>query len=175
MENKKGLIIVYTGKGKGKTTAALGAALRSATRGMKTLCIQFLKTNGKSAEQQIPPMFHELIHVIPCGKGFVFKGDDIAPHKEAALDGWQLMGEELAKNNYDVLILDEIAAAINLGLLSFEDVREFVKSRRRALHVILTGRNMAEALIDIADTVTEMKEIKHAYNAGISAAPGIDF
>jgi cob(I)alamin adenosyltransferase len=175
MANMKGLTIVYTGNGKGKTTAALGAALRSAARGMKTLCIQFLKAAGKSAEQQIPPVLHELIHVIPCGKGFVFKGDDIAPHKKAALEGWRLMGEELTKNNYDVLILDEIAVAINLGLLSLEDVSEFLKSGERPLHVILTGRNMPGTLIDIADTVTEMKEIKHAYSSGITAAPGIDY
>jgi cob(I)alamin adenosyltransferase len=172
---RNGLIIVYTGNGKGKTTAALGAALRSASRAMKTLCIQFLKSSGKSGEQEIPGALEQFIRVIACGKGFVFKDDEIGPHKRAALKGWQLICEELANNNFDVLILDEIASAINLGLLAIKDVIDFLESRQRSLHVILTGRDMPAELIAMADTVTEMKEIKHAYQSGVAAFLGIDF
>jgi cob(I)alamin adenosyltransferase len=175
MNERKGLIIVYTGNGKGKTTAALGAALRASLRGMNILMIQFLKEKGSSAEQDFPAPLSLQISVYPCGMGFVFDGDDITPHKEAAEAGWQLMEEELKRKKYDLLILDEIAAALNLHLLSTENLRTFLTGKDTALHVILTGRDMPEELIEIADTVTEMKEIKHAYHKGIAAAPGIDY
>jgi cob(I)alamin adenosyltransferase len=175
MSERKGLVIVYTGNGKGKTTAALGAALRAASRGMKTFMIQFLKEEGASAEHDIPPSLLEYITIFPCGKGFVFDGDDRTPHKEAAEEGWRFLEEELMRNKYDILILDEIAAALNLGLLSTDNIKSFLTRKDGALHVILTGRNMPEKLIEIADTVTEMKEIKHAYQKGIDAAPGIDY
>jgi cob(I)alamin adenosyltransferase len=175
MSEGKGLIIVYTGNGKGKTSAALGAALRAACHGMKTFMIQFFKEKGASAEQDITPSLSEKITIYPCGKGFVFDGDDIAPHKEAAEAGWRFLEEELKHNKYDLLILDEIAAALNLHLLSTENIQTFLTQKDGALHVILTGRDMPEALIEIADTVTEMKEIKHAYQKGIDAAPGIDY
>ena len=175
MSEGKGLIIVYTGDGKGKTTAALGAAFREASRGMKTFMIQFCKEKGVSAEQGIPSFLSEYVTIYPCGKGFVFDGDDITPHKEAAEAGWSFLEEELKRNKYDILILDEIAAALNLHLLSTESIKTFLTHKDRTLHVILTGRNMPEELIAIADTVTEMKEIKHAYQKGIDAAPGIDY
>ena len=175
MSEKKGLIIVYTGDGKGKTTAALGAALRAANRGMKTLVIQFLKENDVSAEQNIPPPLSEHIIIYPCGKGFVFDGDDIAPHKEAAEAGWRFMVDELKQRKYDLLILDEIAAALNLNLLPIERIKAFLTQKDSEVHIILTGRNMPEELIEIADTVTEMKEIKHAYQKGIDAIAGIDY
>jgi cob(I)alamin adenosyltransferase len=175
MSERKGLVIVYTGDGKGKTTAALGAALRAASRGMKTFMIQFLKEKDASAEQNAPPSLSDNITIYPCGKGFVFDGDDRTLHKEAAEAGWCFMEEELMRNKYDILILDEIAAALNLGLLSTDNIKTFLTRKDGALHVILTGRDMPEELIEIADTVTEMKEIKHAYQKGIDAAPGIDY
>ncbi len=175
MNKSNGLIIVYTGNGKGKTTAALGAAFRAASRGMKTLMVQFLKENDISAEQSVPPPLSEYIKIHPCGKGFVFDGDDIAPHKESAEAGWQFMLAELKRIKYDILILDEIAAALNLQLLPVESIKTFLSQKGDEIHVILTGRNMPEELIAIADTVTEMKEIKHAYQKGIPATPGVDY
>ncbi|HEX2964667.1 MAG TPA: cob(I)yrinic acid a,c-diamide adenosyltransferase [Syntrophorhabdaceae bacterium] len=175
MTAQKGLLIIYTGNGKGKTTAALGAAVRAGIRGMKTLFVQFLKKDGESAEQHIPGELGERICVLPCGMGFVFKTTDVAPHVKAAGDGWLLMQDKLKKEHYDVLVLDEIAAAINLKLLELENVISFLETRDARLHVIMTGRDMPQKLIEAADTVTEMKEIKHAYNAGIPAAAGIDY
>lgn len=175
MSNKKGLTIIYTGNGKGKTTAALGAALRAALHNMNTLMIQFLKKKDVSAEQEIPPPLSEFITVHPCGKGFVFDGDDITPHREAAEAGWHFMEKELGRKQYDLLVLDEIAAALNLHLLTTDTVKTFLEEKSGALHVILTGRNMPEELLEMADTVTEMKEIKHAYQKGIAATPGIDY
>ena len=131
MSERKGLIIAYTGDGKGKTTAALGAALRAASRGMKTFMIQFFKEKGASAEQDIPPSLSEYITIYPCGKGFVFDGDDITPHKEAAEAGWRFMEEELKRKKYDILILDEIAAALNLHLLSTESIKTFLMAERQ--------------------------------------------
>ncbi len=175
MSERKGLIIAYTGDGKGKTTAALGAALRAASRGMKTLVIQFLKEKGASAEQDISSSLSEHVTTYPCGKGFIFDGDDITPHKEAAGAGWRFMEEELKRKKYDILVLDEIAAALNLHLLSTNTIKTFLTGKNGALHVIITGRDMPEELIEIADTVTEMKEIKHTYQKGINAVPGIDY
>jgi cob(I)alamin adenosyltransferase len=175
MSEKKGLIIAYTGDGKGKTTAALGAALRAASRGMKTLMVQFLKEKTTSAEQDMPSSLTEYITIYPCGKGFVFDGDDISPHKEAAEAGWRYMEEELKSDRYDILILDEIAAALNLHLLPKESIITFLMEKTDGLHIILTGRAMPAELIEISDTATEMKEIKHAYHKGIDAAPGIDY
>ncbi len=175
MNSKKGLLIVYTGNGKGKTTAALGAAVRAGIHGMKTLFIQFLKKDGESAEQHIPGELGKIIDVFPCGIGFVFKGTDIAPHVHAAGEGWLLMQNRLKQEHYDLLVLDELAAAINLNLLALDDVIDFLETRNAELHVIMTGREMPDKLIAAADTVTEMKEIKHAYNAGIAAAAGIDY
>jgi cob(I)alamin adenosyltransferase len=175
MSERKGLIIAYTGDGKGKTTAALGAALRAAGRGMKTLMIQFLKEKGASAEQDIPPSLLEYITIYPCGKGFIFDGDDTKPHKEAAEEGWRFMEEELRRKKYNLLILDEIAAALSFRLLYTDTIKTFLMAEDGTLHVILTGRDMPEELIELADTVTEMKEIKHAYQKGIDAIPGIDY
>jgi cob(I)alamin adenosyltransferase len=142
---------------------------------MKTLFIQFLKKDGESAEQHIPGELGKRIDVFPCGIGFVFKGTDITPHIESAKAGWLVMQDKLKQEHYDVLVLDEIAAAINLNLLALEDVAHFLETRDTGLHVIMTGRDMPETLVIAADTVTEMKEIKHAYNAGIKAAAGIDY
>ncbi|MBA4391026.1 MAG: cob(I)yrinic acid a,c-diamide adenosyltransferase [Syntrophus sp. (in: bacteria)] len=175
MDNRKGLIIVYTGDGKGKTTAALGAALRASGRGMKTLMIQFLKEKGTSAEQDISAPLLENIRIHSFGKGFIHDGDDMGPHRERVEAGWRFLEEELKHGPYDILILDEIASALNFRLLSIDKVITFLTEMQGTLHIILTGRNMPEELVEIADTVTEMKEIKHAYRKGIDATPGLDY
>jgi cob(I)alamin adenosyltransferase len=175
MDGRKGLILIYTGDGKGKTTAALGAALRASGRGMKTLVIQFLKEKGTSAEQDIDLPLSENIRIHALGKGFIHDGDDIEPHREIAEADWRFLEEELQKGPYDILILDEIASALNFRLLSIDKVVNFLRNKEATLHVILTGRNMPEALVELADTVTEMKEIKHAYGQGINATPGLDY
>lgn len=175
MDDRKGLIIVYTGDGKGKTTAALGAAFRASERGMKALMIQFLKEKGASAEQDISPPLSENIRIYAFGKGFIHDGDNMEPHRESAEAGWRFLEKELKQASYDILVLDEIAAALNFRLLSMDKVINFLRNKQETLHVILTGRNMPEALVELADTVTEMKEIKHAYEKGINATPGLDY
>ena len=175
MGNRKGLIIVYTGDGKGKTTAALGAALRACGKGMNTLMIQFLKQRGVSGEQEVCPSLLKNIEIYPFGNGFIHDGDDIGPHREMAQAGWRFMEEKLKQTKYDMVILDEIAPAVNFHLLSTDMVKSFLTQKTGGLHVILTGKNMPKELMEIADTVTEMKEIKHAYQKGIDATPGLDY
>jgi len=172
---KKGIIIVFTGNGKGKTTAALGIALRASGYGMKTLMIQFIKEKGKSGEHNVCPSLNENIDIQPFGMGFVFRGDDLRPHIAMAEEAWFLMEDVLRVGNHHILILDELSVVMNLGLLTMERVTEFLAKKPADLHVIITGRDAPEEIIRLADVVTEMKEIKHIYQQGVKAIKGIDY
>lgn len=172
---KKGITIVFTGNGKGKTTAALGVALRASGHNMKTLMIQFIKEKGASGEHNICPAILGNITIYPFGAGFVFKGDDLRPHIEMAEQAWSFMEQTIAERKFDILILDELAMALNLGLLTIERVMGFLAGKSNDLHVIITGRNAPRELIECADVVTEMTEIKHVYQKGVSAIKGLDY
>jgi cob(I)alamin adenosyltransferase len=137
--------------------------------------IQFMKEKGKSGEQRICPEVVKNIEIYPFGMGFVFRGDDIRPHMEIAEKAWFFMEEILSQKRYHILILDEIAATINLGLLPVERVEELIKRMSSTLHVIITGRDVPEELIKMADIVTVMHEAKHIYKEGVGASRGIDF
>lgn len=171
----KGIIVVYTGNGKGKTTAALGAALRAAGYGMQTLMIQFIKEKGQSGEQAVCPSRCGDIDIYPFGAGFVFHGDDLQPHIEKADEAWRFMERQLDVKKYDILILDELNAALNLNLLAADRVAGFLAGKDKGLHVIITGRDAPKGIIDRADVVTEMREIKHLYKQGVPAIKGLDF
>jgi len=175
MAQDKGLIIVFTGDGKGKTTAALGIALRASGHGKRTLFLQFLKGQERSGEQLLDKAAAPFIEVRAFGAGFLKKGDDPAPHRKVAEEGWGWAGKELVSGDADILVLDEISHIVNFGLLPIGKVTEAIRNKRKALHVVLTGRNMPGQLIDLADIVTEMKEVRHSYHTGTKAAPGIDF
>ncbi|MDD3846813.1 MAG: cob(I)yrinic acid a,c-diamide adenosyltransferase [Syntrophorhabdaceae bacterium] len=175
MVDEKGLIIAFTGDGKGKTTAALGIALRAVGRGQRTAIFQFMKGLERSGEQMLDRAAIPLILVHSFGAGFLRPGDDPAPHLKAAEQGWQAARKELRSGGADIVILDEISHAINHGLLSLESVIQAIIGRRYGLHVVLTGRNMPPDLIDTADIVTEMKEIRHAYHTGRHPVIGIDY
>lgn len=175
MAQNRGLVIVFTGDGKGKTTAALGIALRAQGRGMKTLFLQFMKGQERSGEQLLDKMTAPLIEVHAFGCGFLRKDDDLAPHRKAAEEGWSHAEKELSSGNADILVLDEISHAINFGLLPIGKVEGDIRNRRGKLHLVLTGRNMPQALVDLADIVTEMKEVRHVYHNGLNAVEGIDF
>jgi cob(I)alamin adenosyltransferase len=172
---KKGIIIVFTGNGKGKTTASLGIALRASSYGMKTLMIQFIKEKGKSGEQEVCPALIKNINIQPLGMGFVFRGDDPRPHIAMAEEAWFFMEETLREKKYDILILDELSVVMNLGLLTMERVTAFLAKKAEELHVIITGRDAPEEIIKFADVVTEMKEVKHIYQQGVAAIKGIDY
>jgi cob(I)alamin adenosyltransferase len=172
---KKGIIVVFTGNGKGKTSAALGVALRASGHGMKTLMVQFIKEKGTSGEQEVCPAINKNIEIYPFGMGFVFRGDDPRPHIAMAEEAWFFMEETLREKKYDVLILDELSVVMNLGLLTMEMVTTFLAKHVSDLHVIITGRDAPKEIINFADVVTEMKEIKHAYQQGVKAIKGIDY
>jgi cob(I)alamin adenosyltransferase len=171
----KGIVITFTGNGKGKTTAALGVSLRAAGHGMKTLMIQFIKEKGKSGEQNICPSFLQSVEIYPFGIGFIFRGDDPRPHMEIAEQAWIFMEERLKQKKYQLLVLDEIAVVLNLGLLPLEKITNFLRKRDDELHVILTGRDMPAEIERMSDIVTEMREVKHHFRDGTPATKGLDF
>ena len=175
---RTGLVIVNTGDGKGKTTAALGTALRAIGYGLKVVMIQFIKGPWKSGEQVSAGRLAPELEFIKAGMGFYRIMGDRLPeevHRKAAAEGLRLAEEKLASGTCDVLILDEINNAVHDGLLTIEQVLSLVDRRPPAMHLILTGRDAHERLIEKAHMVTEMREIKHPYRQGILAQKGIDF
>jgi cob(I)alamin adenosyltransferase len=174
----RGLVIVYTGKGKGKTTAALGIVLRAVGHGMKVGMIQFIKGEWYYGELTSSKRLEPEFELVAAGKGFVGIIDDDHPredHLNAAKAALELAREKLRSQTYQVLILDEINYAVKLGLISDDDVIELIKSKPLGVTLVLTGNYASDAVIAAADLVTEMKEIKHPYQQGIKAKKGIDF
>jgi cob(I)alamin adenosyltransferase len=176
MEN--GLTIVYTGKGKGKTTAALGIVLRAVGYGKKVCMIQFIKGSWHYGEMTSSKKLEPEFEMIAIGKGFVGIIDDKNPkedHKEIAKEAIKISNEKIQSGNYDIIILDEINYAVNLDLISVKDVLNLIKSKPQKIDLVLTGNYAKNEVIEIADLVTEMREIKHPFQRGIKAKKGIDF
>ncbi len=176
MEN--GLTIVYTGKGKGKTTAALGIALRAVGYGKKVCMIQFIKGSWHYGEMTSSKKLEPEFEMITVGKGFVGIIDDKSPkedHKEIAKEAIKISNEKIQSGNYDIVILDEINYAVNLDLISVKDVINLIKSKPQKVDLVLTGNYAKDEIIEISDLVTEMKEVKHPFQRGIKAKKGIDF
>src|SRR3989337_3069311 len=175
-EGKRGLIIVHTGPGKGKTTAALGLALRAGGSGLKVLMVQFIKGTWHYGELDAAKAFGDQFVLRPMGRGFVKLGGEIDPEdKRAADEAWAFAREKIFSGEYDMIILDEINYAISYGLLSVAPVVEALKQKPEAVHVVLTGRNAHPEIVELADMVTEMREIKHPYQKGIEAQRGIEY
>jgi cob(I)alamin adenosyltransferase len=173
-KKKKGLIMVNTGNGKGKTTAALGVALRACGYGMKVCMLQFFKGKWKYGELRSAPKLGNF-EIRPMGHGFTWESKDIEVDKRMVREAWQASSVEILSGKYDLVILDEINYALSYGFLPVEDVVEFLKEKPAMLHVILTGRDAKPEIIEIADLVTEMREIKHPFTEGIVAQKGIEF
>lgn len=174
----RGLVIVYTGKGKGKTTAALGIVLRAVGHGYKVGMIQFIKGEWYYGELTSSKRLEPEFEMIAAGKGFVGIIDDDHPiedHQDAARQALGIAREKLASGAYDVLILDEINYAVKLNLLSEQDVLDLIKSRPQKTTLVLTGNYAPESVLQVADLITEMREVKHPYQSGIKAKKGIDF
>lgn len=178
LTSKKGLVIIYTGKGKGKTTAALGIALRAVGHGMRVCMIQFIKGEWYYGELTSAKRLEPEFDLVAAGKGFVGIMDDdhdIKEHKDAAKIALNFSRKKMLEKKYDIIILDEINYALNLGLVTSSDVLNLVEDKPEDLTLILTGNYATQEIIDLADLVTEMKEIKHPFQAGIRAKRGIDF
>lgn len=176
--SESGLTIVYTGKGKGKTTAALGIALRASGYDKKICMIQFIKGSWHYGEMISSKRLEPGFEMVAVGKGFVGIIDDKnsrEEHEEIANEAMKISAKKILSGNYDIVILDEINYAINLGLVKLEDVVGLIKSKPIALDLVLTGNYAKEEIIELADLVTEMKEIKHPFQNGEKAKKGIDF
>ena len=175
---QKGLLIVYTGGGKGKTTAALGLALRASGYGRKICMVQFIKGSWHYGEMDSAALLGPNFELVPAGRGFVGIVDDTSPradHERAARDALDEARRRISSDAYDLVILDEINYAVGLGLVGIGDVLDAVRRRPARLDVVLTGNGAREELIEAADLVTEMREVKHPYRQGIKAKKGIDF
>ena len=173
-----GLTIVYTGKGKGKTTAALGLALRATGYDKKICMIQFIKGSWHYGEMDSTKKLEPRFEMVAVGKGFVGIIDDKSPkedHEKVAKEAIIISNEKIQSGNYDIVILDEINYAVNLNLIPVDDVLNLIKSKPDNIDLVLTGNYAKEEVIEIADLVTEMKEIKHPFQKGIKAKKGIDF
>jgi cob(I)alamin adenosyltransferase len=167
------LIVVNTGDGKGKTTAALGTALRAAGRGLRVCVIQFLKSpSWKTGEAKAG---RELgIDWWTLGDGFTWDSKEMARTEAAAVDAWSASRAKISSGDYDVVVLDEVTYPITWGWIAEDDVVAALRARPPHVNVILTGRDAPAALIDVANTVTEMVKTKHAFDSGIAAVKGID-
>ncbi|MBU2700298.1 cob(I)alamin adenosyltransferase [Sporomusaceae bacterium BoRhaA] len=177
MMEKHGLVIVHTGNGKGKTTASLGMGMRAWGQGLRVLVIQFIKGNwiyGElKAAEQLGPRF--VMHQM--GEGFLKNSSDdkMSVHRQAAVEALTTAKAAIQSSEWDMIILDEINYAVKFGIVAVEDVLELIDHKPSLLHLVLTGRDARPQIIEKADLVTEMKEIKHPYKQGIQAQPGIEF
>lgn len=171
--------IVFTGNGKGKTTAAIGQALRAIGNGSRVLMVQFIKGPWKSGEDVSARVLGEDFRIVKMGKGFVKSPCDKLPfedHVRAAQEALAFSLSELKTGSWKILILDEIWVALSLGLLTDKEVEDFIKDAEPLCdHLIMTGRGCPQSFIDSADLVTEMKEVKHPYSHGIPAARNVEF
>lgn len=170
---RRGLVIINTGHGKGKTTAALGLMVRAHGRGLRTRLFQFIKHEGaKFGEHRA---FETLgIPFEGLGDGFTWRSQDLEASKALAQAGWQDAKAAILSGDYDLVVLDEVTYPVSWGWIDVNDVVETLAGRPEKLHVVLTGRDAHEALVEAADTVTEMTKIKHAFEAGVPAQRGIE-
>ena len=171
----KGLLMVNTGNGKGKTTAALGQTFRALGHGKKICIIQFIKSDSKYGELHSMERFMDLVDFYVMGNGFTFRSNDLEKDRIVALKGWDLAREKLLSNEYFMVLLDELTYLMTLGFIKIDTILDAISHRREDLHVVVTGRYAPQKLIEIADLVTDMHEVKHPYRNGILAQKGIEF
>jgi cob(I)alamin adenosyltransferase len=176
-EQTRGLLIVHTGNGKGKTTAALGLLMRAAGRGLKCCMIQFMKSrNDRYGEHEAAEKLGIEVHTM--GDGFTWDTKNPEQDRQTARDTWQLCVEKLRSGVYDMIVMDELVYVLSYSMLPVEEVVDEFRSARESqpgLHIVVTGRDAPPLLIETADLVTEMREIKHPFAAGIRAQKGIEF
>ena len=174
MKLERGCTQVYTGNGKGKTTASLGLALRAAGRGLKVCVFQFIKGGGPYGEHLVADKLAPFFTIIQTGRPGWVNTKDISEDRQLAQDALQQARQLLISGEYDLFICDEINGAVGFGLIDVEQVLELIALRPEKTELVLTGRNADEKIIAAADLVTEMREIKHYYKAGVPARTGIE-
>ncbi len=169
-----GLLMVYTGNGKGKTTAALGLMLRAWGWDMKVAMFQFIKgTRSAVGEHRAARKLG--LDVRPLGAGFTWQAKDDAQAKALAVEQWHRCQQAISSGQFDIIVMDEVSYPLNYLWIPLAEVVEAIQRRPSGLHLLLTGRNMPEQLVDMADLVTEMKEVKHHYRQGVKAQKGIEY
>lgn len=172
---KKGLLIVLTGNGKGKTTSALGMAFRAMGYGLKVCIIQFIKGSWKYGELESAKRFSDLLDFYVLGKGFTWQSENLEEDIKIAREAWDFAKETINSNKYEMVILDELTYLIKYKMVSEGEIVNFLLNRPENLTVVVTGRDASKLLIDSADLVTEMVSIKHPYDVGVKAQKGIEF
>lgn len=174
--NEKGLVIVHTGPGKGKTTAALGMVMRSLGHGYKVAIVQFIKGAWEPAEKAVLGQFEDQLVFHAMGEGFTWETQDRDRDIEKANEAWNKALDYIINQDYKLILLDEVNVALKLGYLSPEQVLAGLEKKPESTHVILTGRGAPDPLIEFADLVTEMKMVKHPFREqGVKAQPGIEY
>ncbi|WP_245529464.1 cob(I)yrinic acid a,c-diamide adenosyltransferase [Desulfobulbus propionicus] len=171
----KGLLIIHTGDGKGKTTAALGMALRTAGHGLRVCFIQFIKGSWRYGELEAVKRFDDCIDLHVMGRGFTWKSESLEEDIRLAREGWALACQAIDSGQYHLVVLDEFTYLLHYRMLEIAPCLEFLASRRAEQHVLITGRYAPQALIEAADLVTEMRVVKHPLKSGIKAQKGIEF
>ena len=177
---EKGLLIVHTGKGKGKSTAAFGLVVRAIGNGMKVGVVQYVKGKWQTGERGVLEKFPEQVEIRTMGEGFTWETQDRARDIRAAENAWEVSKKMIDsargdEPKYDMVLLDELNIVLRYGYLDLTDVVEFLSNKPEMLHVIVTGRNAKPELIEAADLVTEMTMVKHPFRAGVKAQKGIEF
>lgn len=172
---ERGLLMVHTGKGKGKTTAAMGLAMRCIGHGFKVGIVQFVKGVWNTGERDVLLRFPELCVIRAMGEGFTWDTQDRQRDIAAAKQAWATAEAMMADSSYRMVILDELNIVLRYGYLDLDAVLAALKSRRQDLHVVVTGRNAKEELIEAADLVTEMAMVKHPFRSGVKAQAGVEF
>lgn len=173
-----GLVLVYTGDGKGKTTAALGLAFRALGRGLRVAVLQFVKGRWQTGERTLAERGADALRGLDwqvLGEGFTWEGDDPVRHAEAARSGWTRARAVIEAGAHDVVILDEAMLPLSRGWIDVAEVVAVLRARRTGMHVVLTGRGAPPALVEAADLVTEMRAVKHPFEKGVKAVPGVDY
>src|SRR6516225_1747147 len=174
-KRRRGLIIVNTGDGKGKTTAALGLAFRALGVGFKVFMVQYIKGKWKTGEKKLADKLAPDIEIRPMGDGFTWDTKNPAQDIATTLKIWEVSKEAIASGRYDVVILDEINVVMKLGYLDPKVVVEVLKARSPRQHVVLTGRGAPPEIVEVADIVSEVVAVKHPYKLGVKAQQGIEF
>jgi len=171
----KGLLLVHTGSGKGKTTAAMGMILRCIGHGLHVGVVQFIKGAMDTAERRVLEGFPDLVTIRAMGEGFTWETQDRTRDIAAAEEAWSVARDMLADPNLAMVVLDELNVVLRYGYLPLDPVLEAIAARPPGQHVVVTGRNAADALMEAADLVTEMKLVKHPFRSGVKGQKGVEF
>jgi cob(I)alamin adenosyltransferase len=171
---KRSLVVVFTGKGKGKTSAALGVVLRAWGRGLRVVMLSFIKaqTSNYGEHRAARKMG---VEIIPTGAGYTWLSKDIEKDKALARQGWELAQEKITSGQYDIVVLDEFTYPLAYGWLPVDEVIDFLRRRPDGVSIVVTGYDAPPPLIEFADLVTEMQVVKHPYHENVEALPGIDY